>query len=335
MKLKWAGSVLGLMLPMVLCCGCIAEEKTDTEELRVGVLVYNQDDLFIQSVREELDECFRKTEREESCRITVSFFDSMGSQLTQNEQIDTFIENGYDVLCVNLVDRTDAATIIDKGKSADVPIVFFNREPVSADLERWDRIYYVGTDAAEGGKLQGEIFLDYYEKHRETVDKNKDGVIQYVLLEGEPGHQDAAIRTESCIKRIKEGGAGMERLAGANANWKLNQGKEKMEAWLQEFGDEIEAVISNNDAMALGALDALEEQKWSGIQAAVIGLDGIEEARAAIQEKRMIGTVINDAEGQATAIVKLALQLGRGETPENVPGMEKRVIRLPYDLLTQ
>ena len=87
--------------------------------------------------------------------------------------------------------------------------------------------------------------------------------------------------------------------------------------------------------MALGALDALEEQKWSGIQAAVIGLDGIEEARAAIQEKRMIGTVINDAEGQATAIVKLALQLGRGETPENVPGMEKRVIRLPYDLLTQ
>lgn len=335
MKLKWAGSVLGLMLPMVLCCGCIAEEKTDTEELRVGVLVYNQDDLFIQSVREELDECFRKTEREESCRITVSFFDSMGSQLTQNEQIDTFIENGYDVLCVNLVDRTDAATIIDKGKSADVPIVFFNREPVSADLERWERIYYVGTDAAEGGKLQGEIFLDYYEKHRETVDKNKDGVIQYVLLEGEPGHQDAAIRTESCIKRIKEGGAGMERLAGANANWKLNQGKEKMEAWLQEFGDEIEAVISNNDAMALGALDALEEQKWSGIQAAVIGLDGIEEARAAIQEKRMIGTVINDAEGQATAIVKLALQLGRGETPENVPGMEKRVIRLPYDLLTQ
>ena len=335
MKLKWAVSVLGLMLSMVLCCGCIAEEKTDTEELRVGVLVYNQDDLFIQSVRDELDECFRKTEREESCRITVSFFDSMGSQLTQNEQIDTFIENGYDVLCVNLVDRTDAATIIDKGKSANVPIVFFNREPVSADLERWDRIYYVGTDAAEGGKLQGEIFLDYYEKHQETVDKNGDGVIQYVLLEGEPGHQDAAIRTESCIKRIKEGGAGMERLAGANANWKLNQGKEKMEAWLQEFGDEIEAVISNNDAMALGALDALGKQKWSKIQAAVIGLDGIEEARIAIQEKRMIGTVINDAEGQAAAIVKLALQLGRGEPPKNIPGMEKRVVRLPYELLTQ
>lgn len=335
MKLKWAASVLGLILPMVMWGGCAVEEKTDTEELRAGVLVYNQDDLFIQSVQEELDECFRKTEKEEGCRITVSFFDSMGSQLTQNEQIDTFIENGYDVLCVNLVDRTDAATIIDKGKSADVPIVFFNREPVNADLERWDRIYYVGTDAAEGGKLQGEIFLDYYEEHREEVDKNGDGIIQYVLLEGEPGHQDAAIRTESCIKRIKEGGAGMERLAGSNANWKLNQGKEKMEAWLQEFGDKIEAVISNNDAMALGALDALGEEKWSGIQAAVIGLDGIEEARAAIQEKRMIGTVINDAEGQAEAIVELALQLGRGEAPEDIPGMEKRVIRLPYDLLTQ
>lgn len=333
MRSKRLSSMLYIILLMGICCGCTADEKNNTEELRVGVLLYNQDDLFISSMRQELDECFRKTEKQKGCRITVSFFDSMGSQTTQNEQIDVFIKRGYDVLCVNLVDRTDAATIIDKGKKAGVPIVFFNREPVSADLSRWDKLYYVGTDAAEGGRLQGEIFLDYYEKYPEKVDKNGDGVIQYVLLEGEPGHQDAAIRTESCIKKIREGGVETERLAGANANWKLNQGKEKMEGWLAEFGDEIELVISNNDAMALGALDAMSEPEWSNLHIEVIGMDGIEEAQTAVQDGRMMGTVLNDARGQAEAIVKLALALGRGEEPGEIAGMKNRVVRVPHDKL--
>ncbi len=333
MKRKGLGSMLYIILLMSLCCGCTADKKSSTEELRVGVLLYNQDDLFISSMKQELDECFRKTEKQEGCRITVSFFDSMGSQTTQNEQIDAFIKRGYDVLCVNLVDRTDAATIIDKGKKADVPIVFFNREPVSADLSRWDKIYYVGTDAAEGGKLQGEIFLDYYKKYPEKIDKNGDGVIQYVLLEGEPGHQDAAIRTESCIKEIKEGGVEVERLAGANANWKLTQGKEKMEGWLTEFGDEIEVVISNNDAMALGALEAMSESEWADIHIEIIGMDGIEEAQAAVQEGRMMGTVLNDAEGQAEVVVRLALKLGKEEEPGEIPNMKERVIRVPHDKL--
>lgn len=335
MKKGSLSSMLCAVLLIGLCCGCAADEKEGAEELRVGVLFYNQDDLFISQMKQELDECFREKEKEDGSRITVSFFDSMGSQTTQNEQIDVFIKRGYDVLCVNLVDRTDAATIIDKGKNADVPIVFFNREPVSADLGRWNKIYYVGADAAESGRLQGEVFLDYYKKYPEKVDKNKDGIIQYVLLEGEPGHQDAAIRTESCIKRIREGGVEVERLAGANANWRLNQGKEKMEGWLAEFGDKIEAVISNNDAMALGVLDALSEPEWADIRLAVLGLDGIEEAQTAVEEGRMAGTVINDARGQAEAVVELAQRLGRDEIPSDIPNMENRIVRVPYEMLTQ
>lgn len=322
-------------LLMGLLCGCTAEEKKDSKELRVGVLLFNEDDLFISSMKQEIDKCFRRKEKEEGCRITVSFFDSMGSQTTQNEQIDTFIKRSYDVLCINLVDRTDAAAIIDKGKKADIPIVFFNREPVSADLSRWNKVYYVGTDAAEGGRLQGEIFLDCYKKCPQRIDKNGDGIIQYVLLEGEPGHQDAAIRTESCIKKIQEGGVEMYRLAGANANWRLNQGKEKMEGWLSEFGNGIEVVISNNDAMALGALDAMSAPEWSDIQIEVIGMDGIEEALLAVKDGRMMGTVMNDAVGQADVIAKIAYRLGKGESPENIPNMNNRVVRVPHDKITE
>ncbi|MCI9217220.1 MAG: galactose ABC transporter substrate-binding protein [Dorea sp.] len=334
MKKRGLSSMLCAVLLMSLFCGCTAEEKSGSEELRVGVLLFNEDDLFISSMKQEIDKCFRKKEKEEGCRITVSFSDSMGSQTTQNEQIDTFIKRGYDVLCINLVDRTDAAAIIDKGKKADIPIVFFNREPVSADLSRWSKIYYVGTDASEGGRLQGEIFLDYYKKYPERIDKNGDGIIQYVLLEGEPGHQDAAIRTESCIKKIQEGGVEMYRLAGANANWRLNQGKEKMEGWLTEFGNEIEVVISNNDAMALGALDAMSASQWSDIHIEVVGMDGIEEALLAVKDGRMMGTVMNDAQGQAEVIAKIAYKLGRRETPENIQDMNDRVVRVPHDKIS-
>ncbi len=153
-----------------------------------------------------------------------------------------------------------------------------------------------------------------------------------VLLEGEPRHQDAAIRTEACIKRIEEEGVELERLAVANANWRRGQGKEKMAGWLNEFGGGIEAVISNNDAMAIGALDALEESEWTGALPMIVGLDGIEQAREAVQEGRMTGTVVNDARSQAEAIVALAVGLGRDESPE-APGMEDRVVRVPHDVL--
>ncbi|HCT92279.1 MAG TPA: galactose ABC transporter substrate-binding protein [Lachnospiraceae bacterium] len=333
MKRKGLGGIVCACLLALSCWGCAGDEKNQAEELRVGVLLYNQDDLFIGALKQEIDGCFRETEKREGCRITVSYFDSMGNQITQNEQIDTFIEQGYDVLCVNLVVRTDAAAIVDKGKKADVPLVFFNREPVSADLERWEKIYYVGTDAEEGGRKQGEIFLDYC-RARKSADKNGDGVIQYVLLEGEPGHQDSAIRTESCIKSIEEGGVELERLAVANANWRRSQGKEKMAGWLDEFGSGIEAVISNNDAMALGALDALAESDLAELSPVVIGLDGIEEARAAVRDGRMAGTVVNDARGQAEAIVALATELGKDEIPD-IPDMKDRIIRVPHKTVTQ
>ena len=80
-------------------------------------------------------------------------------------------------------------------KQNDIPIIFFNGEPVWEDLMQWEDLYYVGCDAEQSGVMQGEIAADYIKNHPE-VDKNQDGEIQYVLLEGEAGHQDAISRTD-------------------------------------------------------------------------------------------------------------------------------------------
>ena len=111
-----------------------------------------------------------------------------GSQRTQNDQVKELINAGCNVLCVNLVDRADPSEIIDVAKEHDVPIIFFNREPVAEDMRQWDRLYYVGADAKQSGVLQGELAVEMIRQNSQ-IDHNKDGKIQYVVLEGEAGQR--------------------------------------------------------------------------------------------------------------------------------------------------
>ena len=122
------------------------------------------------------------------------------------------IDAGCDVLCVNLVDRTAPSRIIRMAKQEDIPVLFFNREPVKEDLMQWDRLYYVGGDAKQSGTMQGEIAAEVI-RADPAVDRNADGKIQYVLLEGETGHQDAIIRTDSVVKTLQEQGITLEKLS--------------------------------------------------------------------------------------------------------------------------
>jgi methyl-galactoside transport system substrate-binding protein len=109
----------------------------------------------------------------------------------------------------------------------------------------------------QSARLQADIIVDEWISKKVLIDKNKDNKIQYVMLEGEPGHQDSLIRTEYCIKSITERGIELEKLADDSANWQSDQGITKMNQWIKEFGDNIEVVFSNNDEMALGAIHAI------------------------------------------------------------------------------
>ena len=115
-----------------------------------------------------------------------------------------------------------------------VPIIFFNREPVEEDLMRWDKLYYVGGKAKQSGELQGELAANYI-KDNKKVDRNNDGKIQYVILEGEMGHQDAIIRTESVVECLKANGIALEKLSYQIANWNRAQAQTRM---MQLIGEE-------------------------------------------------------------------------------------------------
>jgi methyl-galactoside transport system substrate-binding protein len=123
-----------------------------------------------------------------------------------------FITKRMNALAINPVDRTAAGVIVEKAKKANTPVVFFNKEPLPEDMQRWDKVYYVGARAEESGTMSGQIVVDYWKSHPEA-DKNGDGVLQYIMIKGEPGHQDAELRTEFSIKAVTDAGIPVEKLA--------------------------------------------------------------------------------------------------------------------------
>lgn len=276
---------------------------------KVGVAIYKFDDTFMTGVRNAIEESAKGV-------AEVDIVDSQNSQPTQNDKVDLFLTKKYNGMLINPVDRTAAGVIIDKAKAANTPVVFLNREPLPEDMKKWDKVYYVGAKAEESGTLEGQLIVDYWKAHPEA-DKNKDGVLQYVMLKGEPGHQDAELRTKYSIQAIEDAGIKVEKLAEDTAMWDRVKGQEKMAAFLGSHGDKIEAVLANNDDMALGAIEALKAAGYfSGDKyMPVVGVDATAPAVQALEEGTMLGTVLNDAKSQGKAAITLAALLANGEAP--------------------
>ena len=169
--------------------------QQDDGVITIGANIYTFNDNFMNGVvRPELE---RYAEEK---GVELDLVDSEGSQATLNNQVDTFISKKVDVLAINLVDPAAAGAIIEKAKDADIPLILFNKEAtVDGVMDDYDKVWYVGTDSAEAGIIQGEMMVSDWNANADW-DRNGDGTVDYVLLKGEPGHPDAEARTLEAVK---------------------------------------------------------------------------------------------------------------------------------------
>lgn len=325
-----------MLFATVGCSSSGGDENADgggsSELPKIGTTIYKYDDNFMSSVRRELE-----ANAKDKAELIIN--DSQNDQAKQLEQIDTMIAKGVKVLAINLVDPKAAITVIEKAKAAELPVVFFNKEPDKEAIDSYDKTWYVGTDSKESGIIQGEVVSEQWEANKDTWDKNGDGKMQYVLLKGEPGHPDAEARTEYVVKTVNEKGIETEELAIDTAMWDAAKATEKMDAWIAKFGDKIEFVICNNDGMASGAIASLEKEGYfSGDKfMPVVGVDAIPEIITLIESGKMVGTVLNDAVGQGKATIDLALNAAAGK--DILEGTELKLdgkaVRIPYVGITK
>ena len=165
----------------------------DLASKKVGVCIYQFNDNFMTLYRQELE---RYLIEQGFAKENITIVDGANDQATQSGQIDSFIADKVDVLIINLVNSSSAATVTDKVVAAGIPLVYINREPDAAEQQRWAdnnwNICYVGCDARQSRTGQGEIIVDL---GLDAVDVNKNGKIDYIMIEGYPENIDAAYRT--------------------------------------------------------------------------------------------------------------------------------------------
>lgn len=286
-------------------------DPVDTPEpvttYHVGVSIYKFDDNFMTLYREELKNYFASLETD-TVKYKVEIVDANNDMATQTEQVQTFIAQQVDVLIVNLVMTSSAETITELVADAGIPMVLINREPEAENI--LDNMCYVGAHAEQSGTYQGEIVLDLENKG----DINGDGVIKYIMIMGDVENTDAQLRTEYSIKALTDAGVAVECLFEQTGGWDQAQGQELVASALAQYGKDIEVVFCNNDAMAVGAYQAIVAAgRVVGEDIYLLGVDALDECVEMVAGGTMTGTVLNDHVGQSHAAVDAAIKYLKGE----------------------
>ena len=289
----------------------------DFSDKKVGISIYKFDDNFMTLYRTELERYLTEELGFKKENITIQ--DGKGDQAEQTNQIQNFIASGVDVMILNLVQASSAPQVTDMCKDAGIPVVYINREPDTAEEERWasDSISatYVGADARQSGTYQGEEIVETANKG----DINGDGKVSYIMVQGDPENVDAQYRTEFSVKALTDAGLEVEELLLQRGDWDQAKGQQIVQDALTQFGDKIEVVFCNNDAMALGALQAIDAAgRKVNEDIYLVGVDALTEAVQDITEGKMTGTVFNDYMGQAKTAADMAVKFLNGETVDSV-----------------
>ncbi|MBQ2286172.1 MAG: galactose ABC transporter substrate-binding protein [Clostridia bacterium] len=350
--------LLAVILTLAFALGLTAcgSDSGSSGKGEVSVFYYTYSDTYISSVRSAMDKLLT------DAGLKYQNYDANGNQTTQTEQVTTALAKGSKLLVVNVVDTgsNDAAqNIIDQAKAQNVPVIFFNRSVEESVVTSYDKCVFVGTDYEMAGHMQGEMIGKYLVENFDKVDLNGDGKISYVMFKGQEGNMEAIARTqygvEDANKVLTEAGkAELEFYDASNKNkylvdqngqWSSAAATDYMSTILAQYSEAnknmVELVIANNDEMALGAVSALQTAGYNkdGAKAIpVFGVDATEAAQAAIKSGSMVGTIKQDADGMAKAIITITQNFFNDKTAldgldsENLVG-EWRV-NIPYATYT-
>ena len=293
-----------------------AAATTDVADKKVGISIYKFDDNFMTLYRTELVRYLTEDLGFKAENVVVQ--DGKGDQAEQTNQIQNFITQKYDVLILNLVQASSAPEITDMCNEAGIPVVYINREPDAEREEAWVtdgiKATYVGADARQSGTYQGEEIAELENKG----DADGDGVVRYIMVQGDPENVDAQYRTEKSIERLSQD-IEVEELTKQRGDWDQAKAQQIAQDALNQYGDKIEVIFCNNDAMALGALQAIEAAgRKVNEDIYLVGVDALTEAVQNVIDGKQTGTVFNNHFAQAQAASDIAVKFLSGEKVDAV-----------------
>lgn len=299
---------LVVVLAMSLIVGCAQGEKKDDGKIVIGAAMPIFDDKWLSYLYDAIREY-----DEEHDEIEVKMVDAKNDSSTQLKQVEQFVVEGVDAIVTIPVETSSVGPLVNAAKSANIPIVVVNRLPEGDVVNKIDA--YVGSESIQAGRLQ-----------MEEVAKLLNNKGNIAIMNGELGHEAAIKRTEG-NKEIINKHAGMKVVREGTAKWQRADGIKLMENWIQS-GEKIDALVSNNDEMAIGAIMALEAAGKLN-EVVVAGVDGTPDALKYIQEGKLKVSVFQDPVKQGQGGIETAVKLAKGEK------LNDKMVWVPYELITK
>jgi len=288
------------------------------EPINISVLFDEFDDIFHSELRKNL----KFIEEENKDKVKFTFFDGKRNSVTDNEIVDKLIQNKTNLLVLVLPDQKEdvANQSIYKAKQKGIPTILFNATPTNLDvIKNYKKSLIIRANPAEAGIIQGNILVDAWKNDKKSIDKNLNNIMEYVLLRGNPNSIETPLRTETSLKTITDAGIQTQELASVTCNWDKDCAKNSMESLFLRYGPKIEVIISNNDAMAIGAIEALQKYGYNTgnklKNVTILGIDALPEAQDLIKKGVMLGTVTQDPKAMSEAIYTVGLNLVYEKNP--------------------
>lgn len=288
--------------------------------VNVGVLLYSFDDMYMSQIKQNLEHIQKNNEN----IVKFTFFDCKNNQAIQNQILDSLSTTSFNLLFVDLIDTKEIAIkeVIYKAKEKDISLIIFNIDPssISDEIQKYyNKVFFLITDSKQLGTLQGDILVKQWNSDRNLIDKNKDNIIEYITLQGTPTSPIAFERTKSAISTLNYAGIQTQQLELKNAYWDKQIAETVTESLILKYGNRIEVIISNNDAMAIGAIQALQKygynQNDKSKYVSVVGIDALQEAKELINKGIMTGTVTQDPAAVTEALYKVGTNLLNNTNP--------------------
>lgn len=285
--------------------------------IKVGSLIYSFDDLFLSQLKQDLE----NIQKENPDKVEFTFFDGKANPAIQFQIIDSLIQDNFDLLILNMVEKrqTEYEDIILKAKAKNIPLILYISDTSGASiLKTYAKAVIMTPELSGPGIAEGKILVDAWNTDK-SIDKNKDNTLQYIMLQGRPDSEQTIARTKYSVQTLNDAGIKTQLLTNLVGNWSQELARNLISSIFLQYSNKIEAIISNNDAMAIGAIEALQQYGYNkGAESKfipVVGIDALPKARELIDQGVMTGSVLQDSRAIAEALYNVGLNLASNEAP--------------------
>jgi len=279
----------------------------------VAVVLNKLDNPYITQFKQDLE----NIQNENKDKVKFTFYDDKNNISLQYETLDLVTRNNFDLIIALLVDTTEnpVKDFILKVKNSNIPLILINIDPevVEKVSNYYDRVAFLLADPAAAGTVQGQMIANLWNANKQSMDKNGDGILQYILIKSITMKVIANERSKFAISAINNSGIKTEELQVIYSDWSKEVAKDAIENVFLRYGGSTEAIISNNDDMAIGAIEGLQKYGYNTGDKSkyipVFGIGGVTEAKELVDKGFLAGTVIEDSKefAEGTYIVGMNL----------------------------